>query len=295
MKEYQEEEKKESTQEDATPEWEAKLCVHVMREWDLGQTYCSQLNDLYDDLYAMIRGERPQKNYDWQSNIVINKVFQIVWTAIPYITQKIFGASPVINVQSFDKKGAWQREAILEFWNNLHATVDKQHVPFFLVTVMWLLRSLLNGVGILKKGWHQKLETSTVEVDVPESMNEDGTTANSKYKKTFKFGNSPKTIRIRENVGGLNTTPRYNEHIGMFLTNLSINLDMSGTVRGGADFIGKTTDELGVWAESEKANVLVIVLYYSFEMINLSIKTFSLLSPTLHKSKSCDRSRHPCN
>jgi len=167
------------------PDYEPLLCAHVLNEWTRGQTYCSQLNDLYDDLYAMIRGERPTKNYDWQSNIVINKVFQIVWTAIPYITQKIFGASPVINVQSFDKKGAWQREAILEYWNNLHATVDKEHIPFFLVTVMWLLRSCLNGVGILKKGWHQKLEKKSIEVDVPIEMQEDGTLNKEKYKKTF--------------------------------------------------------------------------------------------------------------
>lgn len=181
------EEEKEETKTDETPNWEAALCKHVLKEWDKGQTYCSQLNDLYEDLYNMIRGERPQKNYDWQSNIVINKVFQIVWTAIPYITQKIFGASPVINVQSFDKKGAWQREAILEFWNNLHATVDKEHIPFFLIMVSWLLRSLLNGVGILKKTWHQKLETQSVDVQVPMGFEEDGQTIRMEaHKKSVK-------------------------------------------------------------------------------------------------------------
>ena len=180
-----EEETIDQEQKEDVLEYEGLLCKHVLDEWSKGQQFCSQLNDLYDTLYAMIRGERPVKNYDWQSNIVINKTFQIVWTAIPYITQKIFGASPLINVQSFDKKGAWQREAVLEFWNNLHATVDKEHIPFFLVTVMWLLRSLLNGVGILKKGWHQKLEKKSVEVDVPMEMQEDGTLNKEKYKKTF--------------------------------------------------------------------------------------------------------------
>jgi hypothetical protein len=132
------------------------------------------LDDLYDDLYAMIRGERPEKNYDWQSNVVINKVFQIVWTAIPYICQKVFGGEPIIGIKSQDEKGAWQREQILEFWNTMQALPDKEFVPFFLIFVQWTLRALLNGVGIIKKGWHQKLKSKTVEVDVPMGMDENG-------------------------------------------------------------------------------------------------------------------------
>lgn len=162
-------------------DWEEQVCSMVMAEWDKGQTYVSDMNNLYEDIYAMIRGERPVKNYDWQSNIVINKVFQTVWTAIPYLTQKIFGASPIIGVASFDKKGAWQRQAILEFWYNLQTTTDKKHIPFFLVTVMWLLRSLLNGVGIVKKGWHQKLKTvsSKQTEEVPLEMDEEGNVVKS--------------------------------------------------------------------------------------------------------------------
>lgn len=156
--------------------WESEVCEMVMAEWDKGQTYVSEMNNLYEDIYAMIRGERPEKNYDWQSNIVINKVFQTIWTAIPYLMQKIWGASPIIGVSSFDKKGAWQREKILEFWYNLQTTTDKKHISFFLITVMWLLRSLLNGVGIVKKGWHQKLKTfsSKEVVEVPTEVDESG-------------------------------------------------------------------------------------------------------------------------
>lgn len=168
----------ETKAEEATEvfDWQKDVCSKVLEEFNKGQTHCSELNTLYEDIYSMIRGERPQKNYDWQSNIVINKVFQTVWTAIPYLTQKIFGASPIIGVDSFDKKGAWQREKILEFWHTMQTTTDKKHTAFFLIMVMWILRSLLNGVGILKKGWHQKLKTmsTSIEEDVPMTMDATG-------------------------------------------------------------------------------------------------------------------------
>ena len=76
----------EKTEKDAAaevPDWQTGLANHVMGEWDKGKQFVTSLDTLYDDLYDMMRGERPQKNYDWQSNIVINKVFQVVWTAIP--------------------------------------------------------------------------------------------------------------------------------------------------------------------------------------------------------------------
>lgn len=169
----------EKTEKDAAaevPDWQTGLANHVMGEWDKGKQFVTSLDTLYDDLYDMMRGERPQKNYDWQSNIVINKVFQVVWTAIPYLTAKIFGASPIIGVTSFDKKGAWQREKILDYWYNLQAPPDKTHTPFFIVITMLLLRALLNGVGIVKKGWHQKLKriSKPIEVKIPKRVDENG-------------------------------------------------------------------------------------------------------------------------
>ena len=156
--------------------WEEEIATQVLDEWDRGRQYVSELDDLYDDIYAMLRGERPEKNYDWQSNIVINKVFQVVWTAIPYITQKIFGATPVIGVKSFDKEGAWQREQILEFWHTLQPGTDSPYVPFFLTTVLLLLRGMLNGVSIMKKSWHQKLKVKTQEEQtvIPMEMDAEG-------------------------------------------------------------------------------------------------------------------------
>ena len=71
--------------DDIPVDWQALVVKQVQVEWDKGYQYVERLNDLYDDLYAMLRGERPEKNYDWQSNIVINKVFQVVWTTVPYI------------------------------------------------------------------------------------------------------------------------------------------------------------------------------------------------------------------
>lgn len=168
-------------------QWEVDLANHVMSEWDKGKQFVSSLDQLYDDLYDMIRGERPQKNYDWESNVVINKVFQVVWTSIPYLTAKIFGANPIIGVQSFDKKGAWQREKILDFWYNLQVPPDKTHTPFFLVIVMLLLRALLNGVGIVKKSWHQKTKkvSKPVMMRIPKRVTENGEIEFEEKEKNF--------------------------------------------------------------------------------------------------------------
>ena len=170
------------------PEWQTTLANHVMTEWDKGKQFVTQLDQLYDDLYDMIRGERPDKNYDWESNIVINKVFQVVWTAIPYLTAKIFGASPIIGVTSFDKKGAWEREKILDFWYNLQVPPDKTHTPFFLVITMLLLRALLNGVGIVKKSWHQKLKkvSKPIPMKIPKGIDENGEIIFEEKEKIFR-------------------------------------------------------------------------------------------------------------
>jgi len=154
-------------------DWDEKLCRMVLDEWDKGRQYVSDLDDLYEELYQMLRGKRPQKNYDWQSNLVINKVFQVVWTAIPYIVQKVFGASPIIGVRSYDKKGAWQREQLIEFWNTMQLSNNSPHIPYFLVVVMASLRAMLNGVSYVKKTWHQNLKTSITNVQIPIPMQAD--------------------------------------------------------------------------------------------------------------------------
>ena len=151
--------KKESKEKHETTSWEDLVCDQVLTEWDKGKSYVSDLNDLFDDIYAMFRGERPEKNYDWQSNVVVNKTFQIVWTAVPYLVSKIFGGSPIIGIKSFDKKGAWQREQILEFWNKLQGVKNSDHIPYFLIIVSMLIRNVLNGMCIMKKTWNQKIET----------------------------------------------------------------------------------------------------------------------------------------
>lgn len=145
----------------------------IMCEWEKAGEYVTDLNDLYDDLYAMLRGERPERNYDWQSNIVINKVFQVIWTAVPYLISKIFGATPIIGLKSFDKKGAWERSTILQFWYTMQRP---DSTPFFLTVVMLLLRGMLNGVAISKKTWHQKLKTVVTEQQevVPLKVDEAG-------------------------------------------------------------------------------------------------------------------------
>ena len=139
-------------------DWEEKLTGIIIEEWDKGRQHVSKLNTMYEDLYLMLRGERPEKNYDWQSNLTLRKAFQVVWTAISYMSQKIFGASPVIGIQGFDDKGCWQREKLLEVW----MAQDK----YFLVVVLGLLRLLLNGVVIIKKGWHQVLVTREMEEEI---------------------------------------------------------------------------------------------------------------------------------
>ena len=52
-----EEETIDQEQKEDVLEYEGLLCKHVLDEWSKGQQFCSQLNDLYDTLYAMIRGE----------------------------------------------------------------------------------------------------------------------------------------------------------------------------------------------------------------------------------------------
>lgn len=151
-------EKEESEEKGPEKDWQADVCRLVLDEWEKGRQYVSSMNDMYDDLYLMLRGERPERTYDWQSNLSINKMFQVIWAAVPYLIQKIFGASPIMGIKSFDKKGAWQREAILEYWHTLQPGNSSRHNPYFAVMVMWILRGLLNGTSYMKKTWHQKLD-----------------------------------------------------------------------------------------------------------------------------------------
>ena len=132
-------------------DWEQKLAKHVADEWTRGKDYCTEVNYLYDDLYDMFRGERPDKNYDWQSDFSLNKTFQVVWKAVSYTIKKIYGANPVIGVEGFDQKGCWQREIMLEKWMSKDAS--------FLKTVMGLIRLYLNGVVYIRKTWEQEIET----------------------------------------------------------------------------------------------------------------------------------------
>ncbi len=145
--------------EETVTSWEEQVCSQIRTEWTKGRQYVEDVDDLFDEIYSMFRGERPTKNYDWQSNVSINKAFQIVWTAVPYLVKKIFGANPIIGVRSFDQKGAWQREQILEFWHTLQGTKNSQHIPFFLTVVQILIRDTLNGAAFMKKTWNQKFET----------------------------------------------------------------------------------------------------------------------------------------
>lgn len=138
--------------------WEQKVCRQVLEEWEQGKTYTSSLNDMYEDLYLMMRGERPKKNYDWQSNITLRKAFQVVWKMITYVSQKIYGSFPVISVAGFDKKGCWQREVLLETW--------MEEDRYFLTVVQGLLRLGLNGTMIGKKNWKQRF----IEVPNPEGQ-----------------------------------------------------------------------------------------------------------------------------
>ena len=86
-------------------------------------------------------------------------------------------------------------------------------------------------------GWLLKWIMNTAVATIASTQN--GTTG--QYLHTFKFGNAPRTVKVYENKGGL-STPYYRNYLGMFPTNLSINLDMSGTLRGGMDFIGQTSE-----------------------------------------------------
>ncbi len=155
--------------------WEDRLCEMTISEWEKGKQYNSDLDFMYDDIYAMIRGDRPDKEYDWQSNVTLNKVFQVVWTAIPYITQKIFGGTPIIGLKSYDKYGAWQREEILQWYHTLQPG-SPNHNPYFLTVVAWVLRGLLNGVSVMKKTWHQKVKSKMEEktLNIPVGVQEDG-------------------------------------------------------------------------------------------------------------------------
>lgn len=131
--------------------WQSKVCEQVISEWGKGQTYTSSLNDMYEDLYLMMRGKRPKKNYDWQSDITLRKAFQVVWKMVSYVSQKVYGSYPIIGVSGFDKKGCWQRETLLETW--------MEEDRYFLVLVQGLLRLGLNGTVIGKKNWKQQLTT----------------------------------------------------------------------------------------------------------------------------------------
>jgi hypothetical protein len=130
--------------------WEQKVCKQVIDEWDKGKTYTSSLNEMYEDLYLMMRGKRPKKKYDWQSDITLRKAFQVVWKMVSYVSQKIYGSYPVIGVSGFDKKGCWQRETLLETW--------MEEDKYFMVVVQGLLRLGLNGTMIGKKNWRQTLK-----------------------------------------------------------------------------------------------------------------------------------------
>ena len=143
-------------------EWQEKVCAQISDEWDKGKQYVSKYNDMQDTIYKMFKGERPEKNYDWQSNVVINKVFQTVETAVSYITQKMWGAYPVIGVDGFDDKGCWQREQLLEKW----MAQDR----YFLIAVHACVNLLLNGVMIMKKSWKQELVTVEQQTTEPPVM-----------------------------------------------------------------------------------------------------------------------------
>ena len=147
--------------------WQERLVEHVKLEWERGYQYCESLNDLFDDLYDMLRGERPEKKYDWQSNLVINKVFPAVWTIIPYLMRKVFGATPIVGVKGNDKDGAQDRENLLEFWHNLQPSDNSPHIPFRLIAIMWILRACLNGVGIIKKSYRRKIRNGVPIADYP--------------------------------------------------------------------------------------------------------------------------------
>lgn len=140
-------------------EWQEQVCELVNEEWDRGRMYCDDLNELYEDLYLMLRGKRPSKTYDWQSDLSLRKAFQVCWTTVTYAIKKIFGGSPVVGVEGFDRIGAWQREMLLEKWGNK----DKA----MLFHVMAWLRLCLNGVVFVKKTWKRKIVNGIPVEDHP--------------------------------------------------------------------------------------------------------------------------------
>ncbi|MHC4951055.1 MAG: hypothetical protein ACYTEU_08745, partial [Planctomycetota bacterium] len=170
MKEYNSDKEEGKQKTTGIISWQERLVSHVRAEWERGDQKEDKLNRLYDDIYKMLRGERPDANYDWQSNLVINKVFQVCWTTIPYMVQKIFGATPIIGVKGRDKQGAWDRQQLAEFWHTFQPGDSSNHMPFKVVVVMWLLRACLNGVGIMKKTWHRKTVNGNPVEDWPFNM-----------------------------------------------------------------------------------------------------------------------------
>lgn len=65
--------------------------------------------------------------------------------------------------------------------------------------------------------------------------------ATSEYKHVVKFGALPKTIKVYENKGGL-STPYYENYLGLLPVNFSQSIDINGTLRGGIDLIGQTSE-----------------------------------------------------
>lgn len=109
----------------------------------------------------------------------------------------------------------------------------------------------LAGMGLVKETVHDATGTLDCELDATtagwlfkwitactlSSTQQGGT---SEYKHVFRFGSTPKTIQASVNDGGL-STPYYEKYQGLLLSNLALNLDMSGTIRAGLDFLGQTS------------------------------------------------------
>ncbi len=140
-------------------DWEKDVIDIVQEEWTKGRQYCSDMNNLYEDIYKMFRGGRPDKGYDWESDISLRKAFQIAWTTVTYLIRKIYGASPVVGVKGFDQKGCWQREVLLEKWG--------ERDEAFTTHVMSILRLVLNGVVFRKKTWEQELQPGPNGIQIP--------------------------------------------------------------------------------------------------------------------------------
>jgi len=132
------------------PRWQKDLCRYVMEEADRGKEHFGGMEDLYQDLYDMFRGERPEKKYDYESNVVLRKAFQIVWKAVSYITQKINGATPIVGVEGFNKRGCLQREVLLDKWYCKNR--------YFIKLVLGCLGLLLYGQCFIKKTMVQEFQ-----------------------------------------------------------------------------------------------------------------------------------------